>query len=108
MHEAGNAPPFKAMPLGGESSLTLSAEARLRYDLIDNGLLIRGNDYQQELFRGILGADLRINSNFRFFGENGTGRVEGRRSVALANFQNNASLQQLFFDTRGFVGSTLA
>ena len=107
MREAGNAPPFKAMPLGGESFLTLSAEARLRYDLIDNGLLIRGNDYQQELFRGILGADLRINSNFRFFGEIGTGQVEGRRSVAPANFQNNASLQQLFFDARGFVGSTL-
>lgn len=108
MRAAGKAPPLKAMPLGGEASLTLSAEARLRYDSHENGLLIHGNDYQQSLLRGIFGADLRYNSNLRAYGEIGTGQVAGRRSAAAANFQNNASLQQLFVDVRGYVGSTLA
>jgi EmrB/QacA subfamily drug resistance transporter len=107
MREAGNAPPFKAMPLGGGASLTLSAEARLRFDAFDNGQLTHGNDYEQALFRGILGADLRFNPNLRVYGEIGTGQIEGRRSVATANFQNDASLQQLFVDARGYVGSIL-
>ena len=32
LRAAGQAPPLKAIPLGGEAFLTLSAEARLRYD----------------------------------------------------------------------------
>jgi hypothetical protein len=32
MRAAGHAPPLKAMPIGNEASLTLSGEARLRYD----------------------------------------------------------------------------
>lgn len=107
MRAAGQEPPLKAMPLGGESSLTLSAEARFRYDSHENGQLIPGNDYQQGLFRGILGADLRFDSHFRVYGEIGTGQVAGRRSDASANFQNDASLQQLFVDARGYLGSTL-
>lgn len=98
---------FKAMPLGGDASLTFSAEARLRYDAVDNGQSTRGNDYQQGLFRGIVGADLRFNPHFRVYGEVGTGQVEGRRDTATANFQNDASLQQLFIDARGHAGATL-
>mgnify|MGYP001602640757 CR=1 FL=1 len=105
--EAGNAPLFKAMPLGSGASLTLSAEARVRFDSFDNGQLTRGNDYEQALFRGILGADLRFNPNLRVYGEIGTGQMEGRRRVAAANFQNDASLQQLFVDPRGYIGSIL-
>ncbi len=101
MREAGTAPAFKAMPLGGPASLTLSAEARLRFDAFDDGQLKRGNDYEQALFRGIFGADLRFNPNLRIYSEIGTGQIEGRRSDALANFQNDASLQQLFLDARG-------
>ena len=107
MRTAGKAPPFKAMPLGGEASLTFSGEARLRYDTYDNGQLMSGNDYQQTLLRGILGADLHFNPDLRIYGEIGTAQVEGRRSTASANFQNEASLQQLFIDARGHVGSTL-
>jgi len=51
------------------ASLTLSAEARLRFDAFDAGQLTRGNDYEQALFRGILGADLRFNPNLRIHGE---------------------------------------
>lgn len=107
MRDANNAQPLKAMPLGGEASLTLNVEARLRFDAFDNGQLTRGNDYEQALFRGILGADLRFNPTLRVYGEIGTGQIEGRRSIAAANFQNDASLQQLFVDTRGNVGSML-
>ena len=87
MRAAGRKPLLKAMPLGGEASLTLSAEARLRYDAHENGQLIHGNDYKQGLSRGILGADLRFNSHLRAYGEIGTGQVDGRRSVPPANFQ---------------------
>lgn len=107
MRAAGNAPPLKAMPLGSETSLTMSAETRLRYDTYDNGLLRRGNDYQQGLLRSLIGADLRFNPNLRAYGEVGIGQVKGRHSTATANFQNDASLQQLFIDARGTLGSIL-
>ncbi len=107
MRSAGNAPPFKAMPLAGDAFLTLSAEARLRYDKYTNGQLALGNDTHQGLFRGVLGADLRLNPQLRVYGEVGTGQVAGRRNSASANFQNNASLQQLFVDARGYAGTTL-
>lgn len=104
---AGNAPPFKAMPLGGAASLTLSAEARLRYDAYDNGQSTRDNDYRQALFRGVLGADLRLDPRLRLYAEVATGRVAGRRDAAGANFQNQASLQQLFVDVRGASGAAV-
>lgn len=107
MRTAGTAPPLKAMPLGRETSLTLSAEARLRYDTFNNGQFTRDNDYQQGLFRGILGADLRFSPGLRVYGELGTGRVDNRRSAASANVENDASLQQLFVDVRGHVDATL-
>lgn len=107
MRGAGNAPPFKAIPLGSESSLTLSAEARLRYESYDNAPPMGRDEIQQGLFRGIFGADLRFNSNLRVYGEIGTGQVADRRSEATGNFQNDASLQQLFMDVRGYVNSTL-
>jgi hypothetical protein len=94
------------MPLGGDASLTLSAEARLRHDTYANALLTRGNDFRQTLFRGTLGADVRLDRRLRFYGEIGSGQVAGRRRVAGPNFQNDASLQQLFVDARGYVGTT--
>jgi MFS family permease len=104
---AGMAPRLKAMPLGGEASLTLNAEARLRHDTYANALLTRGNDFRQTLFRGTLGTDLRLDRRLRLYGEVGSGQVAGRRRVAGPNFQNDASLQQLFIDARGRVGTTL-
>ncbi len=107
MRAAGHAPSFKAIPLGGEASLTLSTEERLRHDFFDNGQLLYGNDYQQDLFRGIAGADLHFNSDWRVYGEIGTGQVEGRRSTAGPNLQNISSLQQLFVDMREYIDTTL-
>ncbi len=107
MGVSGKAPPLKAMSLGGEASLTLSAETRLRYEIFDNGQLTQGNDSQQALLRGIFGAELRFNPGLRIYGEIGTGQVEDRSSGAAANFQNDTSLQQLFIDARSHIGSTL-
>ncbi|MES2949469.1 MAG: alginate export family protein [Pseudomonadota bacterium] len=98
--------PAQAAPPSDETNLTLSTEARLRYDAHHNGQWTRGNDYQQGLLRGVLGADLRINSEVRIFGEIATGQVVGRRNTAAANFQNDASLQQLYVDAHGTVGIT--
>lgn len=97
----------KAMPLGSDATLTLNAEARLRADAFDNAQLARGNDYGQGLFRGIFGADLRLSPAIRVHGEMATGQVAGRRASASANFQNDATVQQLFVDARGHAGSIL-
>ncbi len=99
--------PAQAAPPSDETILTLSAEARLRYDAYNNGQLTRGNDYQQGLLRGVLGADLRINPKVRIVGEIATGQVAGRRNTAAANFQNVASLQQLYVNAHGQVGAVL-
>jgi hypothetical protein len=108
MRAAGTAPSLKAVPLGGEASLTVSAEARLHLAGYDNGQLTLGDDFRQTRFRGVLGAELRLNASVRLYGEVGTGQVEGRRGAAAPNFQNDASLQQLFVDARGQLGATLA
>ncbi|MBJ7310917.1 alginate export family protein [Rugamonas sp. CCM 8940] len=107
MRAAGLAPWWKALPLAGAASLTLSAEARLRYDNYGNGQLTPGNDYRQGLLRAVLGADLRLHPQLRVYAELGSGQVAGRRASASANFQNDASLQQLFVDVRRSAGGTL-
>ena len=107
MRLAGNALAFKAIPLGMDAHLTLSTEARFRYDLRNNAQLVKGNDFQQVLFRGVVGADLQFNPHFRIYSEVATGQVGGRRETASANLQNNASFQQLFADARGHYGTIL-
>jgi hypothetical protein len=107
MRAAGTAPHLKAVPLGSGASLTMSAETRLRYDSFRNGQLKPGNSYQQGLFRGVLGADVRLRPNVRFYSEIATGQAAEPRAPASANFQNDASLQQLFLDVRGHAGNTL-
>lgn len=56
----------------------------------------------------MLGADLRFNAHLRAYGEIGTGQVDGRYSAVPANFQNDASLQQLFVDARGYLAASWA
>lgn len=48
---AASDPPFKAISLGDETSLTLSAESRLRFDPFTNGQQTLGNDFQQTVLR---------------------------------------------------------
>src|SRR5690606_3178054 len=59
-------------------------------------------------FRGIVGADLRLDPHLRFYGELGTGRVDRDRNATGANFRNTASVQQLFAEVRGDIGGLLA
>lgn len=96
-----SAPTLKGIPLRGDASLTLSTEARLRYVATENNRLQPHADTEQMQFRGVVGADLRLNPHVRFYSEIGTGQVDRDREVASANFQNQLSLQQLFVDLRG-------
>ena len=98
--------PRKPIPVGGTVTLMISAEVRLRVDAYDIGRPAGGDVHQQELFRGVFGVELRVNSAVRIVGEVGTGQVDGRRNTATANFQNDASLQQLFIDARRSIGLT--
>ncbi len=104
---AGEAPPLKAMPLGDGAYLTVSAESRLRGNLYDHVMPRPGMRLDEGLCRGVLGADLRLDPHLRVYGEVGTGQVDGRPAAASANFQNDASLQQLFVDLRGRAGALL-
>jgi hypothetical protein len=102
-----HAPRLKALSLSDSVLLTLSAEARYRYVAVDNSRLVRGDDMRQGQLRGIVGADMRLSPQLRFYGELGTGQVDREREEAAANFQNRLSLQQLFVDVRGTAGTTL-
>ena len=104
---AGCAPSLKAIALGDSATLTLGSEARLRYVATGNTQLRRGHDGEQTQLRAVVGADLRVSPHLRFYGELGTGHVDGRRAAATANLQNDIAVQQLFVDLRGGVGSTL-
>jgi hypothetical protein len=101
------APGMKALALGNGASLTVSAELRLREVSTQNGGLVAGADKEQAQLRAVLGADLRLSPRLRFYGEVGTGQVDGGRVTAAANFQNRLALQQLFADVRGMHGKLL-
>ncbi|WP_414697026.1 alginate export family protein [Oligoflexus sp.] len=98
---------LKVIPIGSEGSLTWSTEVRLRYDAHENRFLKENQDDRQSLFRGILGADLRLNPNLRILSEVGAAHVDRNRRLAPPNFENEASLQQLFIEARGSTGSAL-
>lgn len=101
------APALKKLSLGKTALLTLNAELRIRYVAADNNRLVRGSDMAQGQLRGILGADLRLTPQLRFYGELGTGQLDRDRHAAAANFQNSLSLQQLFVDVRSSAGTLL-
>lgn len=96
----GDAPFGKAMPLGGDASLTLGGELRLRANRYDNARLRRGDDYGEELLRGVFGADLRLGPRLRAYGEVATGQVREATGAAPPNFQNDAAVGQAFVEGR--------
>lgn len=85
-------------------TIAFSNETRLCFDAYRNAQLVADNDYGQGLVRSNLGANLTIAPTVRAYAEVGLGSVDGRRESAPANFQNSASLQQLFVDLRTDVG----
>lgn len=98
---------LKAVALGDSAILTISTELRLREVATRNSGLVAGAGKEQAQLRAILGADLRLGPRLRFYGEIGTGQVDGGRTTATANFQNRLALQQLFADVRGTHGALL-
>lgn len=107
MKADGHAPGLKSIPLGDAADLTVGAELRLLHALSDNARLVHGNDFEQTQLRAIVGGAMRLSPHLRFYGELGTGQVDGRRDVATPNLQNDISLQQLFVEARSNVGDTL-
>jgi hypothetical protein len=106
LRAAGRAPAYKARALGA-ATLTLSAETRLRLDSFHHAQLQAGKHYEQALLRAIAGAELRLGSRLRLYGELGTAQVAGQRRSATPNFQNALSLQQGLVDARGELGGAL-
>ncbi len=103
----GDAPFGKAMPLGAGAFLTLSGELRLRANRYDNARLRRGDDYGEDLLRGVLGADLQLHPQLRAYGEIATGQVLDGAGALPANFENDAAISQAFVEARGGVGGLL-
>ena len=92
----------KSLSLGHSTALTLSAEARLRFDSLKNAQ--QNKTYEQGLFRGVVGADARWNRHIRAFAEFGTAQVRGHKGAASANFQNALSLQQALVEASSSYG----
>lgn len=107
MRASGQAPPFKDIVLGDSVSLTISAELRLRHDSYSNAGVTQRGQYAQNNVRGLLGGDLRLSPNVRFYAEIGTAQVDAWPGDAPASFRNDAALQQAFVEARGYIGSTL-
>ena len=114
---AGEAPPLKALPLFGRDdvNLTFSGEVRLRDEMYGNGLLVHGNNYNNDELRAILGADLHLGDHFRVYGELGHADVSGAGNPTViykggpvsAGYKNDISLQQLFGEARTTVDGAL-
>ncbi|MGN6513937.1 MAG: alginate export family protein [Lysobacteraceae bacterium] len=107
MAQAGRAPAGKAVPVGDAGRLTLSAELRLRATATRNVQRVEGRDLHQGQMRGVVGVDWTLDPHLRAYAELGVGHVDTGRATAAANFENAASLQQLFVDVRGHVGQAL-
>jgi hypothetical protein len=101
------APALKAIPLGEQVSLSLSGEFRDRNEFYGNFNLTKSDNFSQALFRGIVGADLRVGEHIRFYGELGAARLTGHRFAAIPLFKNDIALQQAFGEARTMVGSSL-
>ncbi|SMQ98620.1 hypothetical protein PD885_01369 [Xanthomonas fragariae] len=102
--------PLKYIPLNesGKVYVSLSNELRARSNTITNlGLLPGSYSQQQYLFRAFFGADLHVGEHFRLYTELAHGSLDGRNEGTKTGTQeNNAILQQVFFDVKGRVAGT--
>ena len=101
------APSLKGMSVGQDGNLTFSSELRLRHVGHHNAQLQGRGNTQQTQLRAVFGADLRLTPEWRLYTEVGTAQVAGQRAVAKPNFQNRASLQQVFVEGRMMTGAVL-
>ncbi|WP_108772839.1 alginate export family protein, partial [Xanthomonas fragariae] len=102
--------PLKYIPLNesGKVYVSLSNELRARSNTITNlGLLPGSYSQQQYLFRAFFGADLHVGEHFRLYTELAHSSLDGRNEGTKTGTQeNNAILQQVFFDVKGRVAGT--
>lgn len=98
---------FIALNQSGSAYLTLSSEVRVRSNTTSNpGLIPDSHSQQQWLLRATFGADLHLGEHFRLYTELAHGSMDGRNAGNRAATQeNNAILQQVFFDVTGRAGS---
>lgn len=87
--------------------VSLSNELRVRSNTITNPGLIPGSHSQQQyLLRAFFGADFHVGEHFRLYTELAHGSLDGRNEGTKTGTQeNNAILQQVFFDVKGRIGS---
>ena len=94
--------PLKYIPLDtGATYLSLSGEARLRYDdFSDNpGFGISGLKSDDYLFiRAIVGADLHLGANLRAFAQLGSTTVNGKAGAVASTDASGTDWQQAFVE----------
>ncbi|MEE7547424.1 alginate export family protein, partial [Xanthomonas sp. Kuri4-1] len=101
--------PVKYLPLNesGDIYLSLNSEVRARSNTVTHPGLVPGAPSQQQwLLRAFLGADLQVGEHFRLYTELAHGSMDGRNEGTKTGTQeNNAILQQVFFDVKGRGGN---
>lgn len=98
---------LKYLPLAadGDVYLTLSGEARARFNHLTNPGLTTNPAQDQELLRLVGGADLHLGTHFRLFGELASGQITGENiGVPAANLHNDLFAQQYFAEATANVG----
>lgn len=91
---------LRYIPLGQDAYLSLGGEARVRLDTIDAPRFGVGGAEADtfELFRGLVSADLRLNSGLRVYGELGLHRDLGKREAPAITDRDGLDAQVLFVD----------
>jgi len=92
--------PLRYIPLGQDAYLSLGGEARLRLDTIDAPRFGVGGAQADtfELFRGLVSADLHLNSGLRIYGELGLHRDLGKRESPAITDRDGLDAEVLFVD----------
>jgi hypothetical protein len=92
--------PLRYIPVGEDGYLTLGGEARLRLDTIDAPRFGIGGVQTDtfELFRGLVSADLHLNSTVRVYGELGLHRDLGKGEAPAITDRDGLDAEVLFID----------
>jgi hypothetical protein len=92
--------PLRSIPLGQDAYLSLGGEARVRLDTVDAPRFGVGGAEADtfELFRGLVSADLHLNSGLRVYGELGLHRDLDKREAPAITDRDGLDAQVLFVD----------
>lgn len=98
---------LKYLPLDddGDVYVTLSGEARVRFNLTTNPGLRKAPHQRQDILRLVGGADVHVGKHLRFYGEIAHGGLDGQNlGTPAATLRNDLVLQQGFAELHGEVG----